>query len=178
MDPLEIILSTMKDNKQDSIDRNAELKKEFDGMREAVNRIDKSIVGQIRCAQIMEDYEHRVQDGNEILRKEMADNHKTIIDELVPIKAYIQCGQDQRRLVDLTWKMVTGNSVLRTLVTGGILALVGIYWGRAMELASYYGIHIVLIGIFIIIIASISAYVSRHKAGKVASVIKKYLFWI
>ena len=146
--------------------------------------IETKLVGQERCTKIMENYENRMRDTENfiILQSEtnnkISTEHQLLIDEMKTVKADVQNLNDKARLVDLTWKTVKSNNVFMTFVIGGIAALVGIYWGRCMELAALYGDKAVIIGAIIVILAVISAYISRHRAGKVAEAIKKYLFWI
>ena len=173
MDSEELMLSILKD-----IQTNTGA---FDGRLRA---IENKLVGQDRCTKIMEGYEERMRAVEtsciryESLKEEIEEGHKRLIDRVQKNESDIQVLLDQRRLVDLTWRTVKSNPVMGTFATLLGLIGIGVYWGRAMELAALYGVHAVLIGMGIVIIASISAYISRHRAGKVASAIKKYLFWI
>ena len=146
--------------------------------------IETTLVGQEKCSKIMENYEERMRLAEDFKIKQeaantqLANEHQLLISEIKVIKSDVQVLNDKSRLVDLTWNTVKSNNVVMTFAVGGLAALIGIYWGRCMELATMYGDRAVLIGIFIVILASISAYISRHRAGKVAEAIKKYIFWI
>lgn len=153
----------------------------FDGRLRA---IENKLVGQDRCTKIMEGYEERMRAVEtsciryESLKDEIEEGHQRLTNRVAANETNIQCLLDQRRLVDLTWRTVKSNPVMGTFATLLGLIGIGVYWGRAMELAALYGVHAVLIGIGIVIIASISAYISRHRAGKVASTIKRMLWWM
>ena len=139
---------------------------------ERLRAIETKLVGQDKCTKIMEGYENRMRAVEtsciryESLKEEIEEGHQRLMNRMTANELNIQSILDQRRLVDLTWRTVKSNPVLGAFATLLGLIVTGVYWGRAMELTAIYGLHAVLLSIFILTMAIISAWVSRHRAKK------------
>jgi BMFP domain-containing protein YqiC len=173
-----------------------EMRSDIKTLTSAVSELEAKIVGQDRCDDLRKEgtqqcrtvnakYNARLQkveeicfglnavkdksvDGEEleIAKKEVLSEAEKKIDNF---DTRIRKLEAKDQLATLTWNIVWGNPVLKTLILGGgyisSVAVVGVYWGRIGQ----YGWHMVavILGAFILLALFLNRGATKNAARKV-----------
>ena len=119
---------------------------------ETLNGLKQEIVGIEKCA--------------EYRKIDKADYEK--------LESRLKAIEDKLKPFELTWNTVKSNPVLLTTFAGGAMMFVGVMSGRGYDLVQLYGIHAVLLGLGIVSLGLISAWITRRRTK---SALKKVGLW-
>ena len=159
---------------------------------EKVSDLKNCIVGEERCSQYRAAYDLRLRTVESMCSTLMTDRENIINGEdlLIAKNDVLQATKadverlddkidlinDRLKVLDFTWETVKNNKVLLTTFVSGSIMFLGVVSGRGYDLVQMYGLHAVLIGLFVLSLGVISAWMTRKNAKKVLE--KVGIHWI